>query len=390
MSSALRITPSKRIRWYARMNVSLVVPTDRNSIPVARVTRRRASVRSGRTGEARPGRVDRVGDRVARVPSDGRATDPFQEPERAVDLRPDGRRGGRQRRGWRGGRGRDRRRRGAGRGARSRGRRGPAGATGRRARRGRSPGGTRGRTPRTAAAERVPLVRPRGQVEGRQVERRGSLRHAGSVGKAQPGAEGPTACAVSPRRSRPGRARWRSRRGVPPRRERRRACASPPRRAPGPRRGARRDRAGRDRARPRRRRRPLPSALGRRAPARTSPAPPRTTSSCSFVSSRQTATRRSPRLATISREQRVHPPRRLEEHDRPRIVPERLQPSGAIAGTPRQEALEHEPIGREPGQDEGGDRGRRARDHADVDAALHRELHDPVARDPRCSASPRP
>ena len=78
-------------------------------------------------------------------------------------------------------------------------------------------------------------------------------------------------------------------------------------------------------------------------------------------------------------EQRVHPSRRLEEHDRPWIVPERLQASAPIAGTPREEPLEHEPIRREPRQDEGGDRGRRAGDHAHVDAALHRQLHHPVA-----------
>jgi hypothetical protein len=78
-------------------------------------------------------------------------------------------------------------------------------------------------------------------------------------------------------------------------------------------------------------------------------------------------------------EQRVHPPRRLEEHDRPWIVPERLQPSAAIAGAPGEEALEREPIRRQPGQDESGDRGRRAGDHAHVDAALHRELHHSVA-----------
>ena len=78
-------------------------------------------------------------------------------------------------------------------------------------------------------------------------------------------------------------------------------------------------------------------------------------------------------------EKRVRPPRRLEEHDGPWIVPERLHPSGAIAGTPREEPLEHEPIRREPGQDEGGDRGRRAGDHAHVDAAIHGELHHPIA-----------
>ncbi len=79
-------------------------------------------------------------------------------------------------------------------------------------------------------------------------------------------------------------------------------------------------------------------------------------------------------------EERGQPPRRLEEHDRPRLLSECLQPPTAIAGTPRQEALEHESIGRESGEDEGGDRGGRTRDDAHVDAVLHRELHDPVPR----------
>ena len=54
ISSALPITPSKRIRWYARKNVSRVVPTDRKSIPVARVTRARATRRSDRIDDEAP------------------------------------------------------------------------------------------------------------------------------------------------------------------------------------------------------------------------------------------------------------------------------------------------------------------------------------------------
>ena len=126
---------------------------------------------------------------------------------------------------------------------------------------------------------------------------------------------------------------------------------------------------------------------GRRARSRTSAARPRTTSSCSFVSSRQTATRRSPSVVTISSQQAVAPfeatRRRRSSADRGGCACERRARSPGRRG---QEALEREPIGREPGQDEGGDRGRRAGDDADVDASLHRQLHDPVARDRRCSA----
>ena len=58
---------------------------------------------------------------------------------------------------------------------------------------------------------------------------------------------------------------------------------------------------------------------------------------------------------------------------------ERLEPPGTVAGTPRQEALEGEPVGRKAGQDQRGDRRRRAGHDAHFDPSIDRAPDDPVA-----------
>ncbi len=88
---------------------------------------------------------------------------------------------------------------------------------------------------------------------------------------------------------------------------------------------------------------------------------PRTTCSCSFVSSRTTAM-----LAVADHhehipQQGLHAQRRLEHDDRARFVPQRFEPPHAFALLPRQEALEHESIGRQARHDERRDRRRRPR-----------------------------
>ena len=184
--------------------------------PVTRVTRWSARCRSATTPLEVPG-VDRVADRLARVPTDRTVTDPLQEPERADEpSRP---------------------RRGSGSARRSRGRRGDRRRRRRRRRRGgvvrvpqqrrhRERGeGDRQDRDEDERDEQRPRVRSgssgRGGIAGggSRGSRRPWRQEAQPLGRSPPG-DRPSAL-VRPRRSRPGTARWRSRRGVPPRRERR-------------------------------------------------------------------------------------------------------------------------------------------------------------------------
>ena len=104
--------------------------------------------------------------------------------------------------------------------------------------------------------------------------------------------------------------------------------------------------------------------------ASTSAAVPRRTSSCSFVSSRHSATRRSPMVVTQIPEHPGHATRRLEEHQRARIVGDRGEPCSPLARRARQEALEGEPVRRQPAHDQRREHGRGPRHHANLDARL--------------------
>ena len=61
-------------------------------------------------------------------------------------------------------------------------------------------------------------------------------------------------------------------------------------------------------------------------------------------------------------------------------MPERLEPAAAIARAPREESLEREPVRRESREDEGGDRGRRAGDGANLDPTFHGAPDDAIPR----------
>ena len=71
--------------------------------------------------------------------------------------------------------------------------------------------------------------------------------------------------------------------------------------------------------------------------------------------------------------------RRLEEHHRALLVAQRGQPPAALARLAGQEALEAEPVDRQPGHGQRGEHRGRAGDGGDRDAALDRGGHQPVA-----------
>ena len=132
------------------------------------------------------------------------------------------------------------------------------------------------------------------------------------------------------------------------------------------------------------------------APATTRVTSPRTpsaaqaTSSASgaaaylFVGLRQLAAHRSRPVATERLghrgQRRLGAVRRLEEHHRPRLAGEVRQTPGPLAGLARQEALEAEPVDRQPGHGERGQHRRRAGYGDHVDARLQRRDDEPVAR----------
>ncbi len=134
---------------------------------------------------------------------------------------------------------------------------------------------------------------------------------------------------------------------------------------------------------------------GRRAPSTTTVTSPRTpsaahaarsasparrTSSWVLVSSRHTARAavRAERLGHRGQRRRGAV-RRLEEHHRPRLVAQRGQPAAALPRLARQEALEAEPVDRQPGHRQRGQHGGRTRDGGHRDAPLDGRRDQPVA-----------
>jgi len=76
----------------------------------------------------------------------------------------------------------------------------------------------------------------------------------------------------------------------------------------------------------------------------------------------------------------VKPPRRLEEHLGPGIGCQFREPGRALAAPARREALEAEPVRRQPGDGQRRGQGRRAGDGGDPDPGGDRRGDDPVAR----------
>ena len=88
------------------------------------------------------------------------------------------------------------------------------------------------------------------------------------------------------------------------------------------------------------------------------------------------------------RERGVHPPGRLVEHDRARLGHECGDALTSLGAAPREEALEHEPVGREAREHQRHEHRARPGHHVDREPGRRRTRARAARRDRRCRACP--